>query len=103
MSSHCLEIEKGRHVKPKIPEEQRLCKLCKDGSIENEIHSLLHCNAFIEERVKFFTQVLQTDSDCLCDDSTESFINIMKSKNVKVMFHVCKFLCKMFKGRENFL
>ena len=32
MSSHCLEIEKGRHVKPKIPEEQtRECTVLLTG------------------------------------------------------------------------
>ena len=28
VSAHSLMIEKGRHFHPKIPPEQRLCKLC---------------------------------------------------------------------------
>ena len=35
LSSHSLEIERGRHCKKKIPSEDRLCKLCKAG-IEDE-------------------------------------------------------------------
>ena len=42
LSSHKLSIEKGRHSHPKIPEENRLCKVC--GVIENEKHFLLHCD-----------------------------------------------------------
>ena len=39
MSSHMLEIERGRHVKPqKIPLEQRTCQRCTLNSVDDEIH-----------------------------------------------------------------
>ena len=37
ISSHKLEIEKGRYMN--IPAEQRICRLCK-LDVENEIHFL---------------------------------------------------------------
>ena len=40
ISSHKLEIEKGRYMN--IPAEQRICRLCK-LDVENEIHFLLEC------------------------------------------------------------
>ena len=39
MSSHILEIERGRHVKPQeIPLEQRTCQRCTLNSVDDEIH-----------------------------------------------------------------
>ena len=43
LSSHNLSIEKGRHCKPKILVEKRLCKFCNINCIESEEHFLLHC------------------------------------------------------------
>jgi hypothetical protein len=40
ISSHNVEIEKGRYMN--IPAEQRICRLCK-LDVENEIHFLLEC------------------------------------------------------------
>ena len=43
-SNHDLLIEKGRHSKPKIPREERICNLCNSNEIEDEIHFLFHCS-----------------------------------------------------------
>ena len=41
MSSHMLEIERGRHVKPqKLPLEQRICQRCTSNSVDDEIQLL---------------------------------------------------------------
>ena len=40
-SSHPLEIEVARYMKPRPPREQRKCKLCKSDEIEDELHLLL--------------------------------------------------------------
>ena len=43
-SSHSLEIEKGRHTR--IPRENRTCKNCQNGTIENEEHFLINCSTY---------------------------------------------------------
>ena len=48
-SNHCLEIEKGRHNDK--PREERLCKACERGAIEDEHHFLLACPAYQEVRI----------------------------------------------------
>ena len=40
MSSHMLEVEKGRHFK--IPHSKRVCRLCKN-LIKDEFHFILVC------------------------------------------------------------
>ena len=43
LSAHSLEIEIGRYSPPRPPNE-RHCKLCNSGDIEDEYHFLLVCS-----------------------------------------------------------
>ena len=49
-SSHCLEIEKGRHRN--IPRDERLCKICKNNVIEDEEHFLVGCKTYDNLKTK---------------------------------------------------
>ena len=42
-------------------EKKQSCKLCSDGTIENEIHLLLNCPAYKNLRYCLFLRTLQTD------------------------------------------
>ena len=53
VSNHVLEIEKGRHKRPKIPVEERICKSCSMGSVEDEEHFLCVCPAYSQLRQEF--------------------------------------------------
>ena len=102
MSSHTLEIERGRHSKVKVPEQDRLCKFCNIGAIENESHFLLHCCRYMEERITLFTLLLQQQqSTILIENCDESFINIMNVQDEKILFSICKYIQKCFKMRNN--
>ncbi len=53
-ANHKLQIELGRQVKPvKVPVQQRYCKLCNLGAIEDEDHFLLVCLAYQSVRERF--------------------------------------------------
>ena len=43
-SDHCLLIDTGRHKK--VPQQQRLCKICND--IDDEFHFFLQCNSNVQ-------------------------------------------------------
>lgn len=47
-----LEIETGRYSRPKIPVENRLCKLCNKQCVENEVHFLIGCDFYSDLRHK---------------------------------------------------
>jgi hypothetical protein len=52
--NHKLQIELGRQVKPvKVLVQQRYCKLCNLGSVEDEDHFLLVCPAYQSVRKRF--------------------------------------------------
>ena len=54
MSSHMLEIERGRHVKPqKLPLEQRICQRCTSNSVDDEIHFVITCSYFLRSEIVY--------------------------------------------------
>ncbi len=48
-----LKIETGRYER--LPVEQRVCEVCGSDNVEDEMHFLISCNAFTQERTKLFT------------------------------------------------
>ena len=57
MSSHDLNIERGRFNNPITPKNQRICTRCEINEIDDEIHLLLHCSAMNNERKILFDSV----------------------------------------------
>ena len=41
-----LAIEKGKHVIPMIPADQRYCKVCNIDTFEDEEHFLCNCSKY---------------------------------------------------------
>jgi len=53
-ANHKLQIELGRQVKPvKVPMQQRYCKLCNLGAVEDEDHFFLVCLAYQNVQKRF--------------------------------------------------
>ena len=69
IGNHKLRIETGRHTKPKIPPQQRICKTC--NIMEDEIHFLVDCKLYSDIRNKY-KLTKQTDID-----SVDHFKNVM--------------------------
>ena len=101
LSSHSFNIEKGRHVRPKIPIDERLCTRCNQQSIEDEVHVLLYCSDYQELRVHLFAKIITSHIDnVLHDDPLICFNNIMLCENDTVQFGLAKFLLKVHKIRS---
>jgi exonuclease III len=95
LSSHELEIEKGRHAKPKIPCERRLCSKCILGCVEDELHMLTVCPLYHKERQILYSKV--NVSTCNTDKET---LNVILSSKGPAPFYVAMFLYKCFKKRN---
>ena len=94
LGSHNLEIEKGRHQKPKTPVNERLCKICNSNdSIEDEVHFLMTCPVYDDLRQEFFRirRNLGLPNDNFCNIITCEL----------TCFNLAKLLQKMFKRRNN--
>ncbi len=64
-SNHRLELECGRHAKPKsVPRRNRVCRMCSLGALEDEDHLLLVCLAHHDIRCKFGQQLGKQLTPC---------------------------------------
>ena len=73
-----LEIETGRHSRPSTPLDQRLCKLCNMNEVETELHFLLVCPLYEDQRVT------------LCDKARDLNVNFNELNHVEQMTYLVK-------------
>ena len=92
MSSHMLEIEWERHVKPqKIPLEQRIYQRCTSNSVDNEIHFLITCSYFATQRTNLLAKnkLHNTEFDSLSNN--DKFKYIMSSTHRPLVICLAKY------------
>ena len=97
MSSHMLEIERGRHIKPqKIPLEQRTCQRCTLNSVDDEIHFLITFSYFATQRTSLLAEskLLNSEFDSLSND--DKFIYIMSSTHRPLVICLAKYTYSCF-------
>ena len=94
MSSHDLNIERGRYNNPITPINQRICTRCESNEIDDEIHLLLHCNAMINERKILFNSVTATIN---IQPTNKMFLQIMTSRDITVVKSLAQFIYGCFK------
>ena len=94
MSSHDLNIERGRYNNPITPVNQRICTRCELNEIDDEIHLLLHCSAMNNERKILFNSVTATIN---IQPTKEMFLRIMTSRDITVVKSLAQFIYGCFK------
>ena len=79
LSAHKLEIEIGRYkVKGKNTDKKdRICQYCRSGEVESELHFIASCPNYKEERVNFYSDLVQRD---------EIYANLSWSRILDMMF-----------------
>ena len=92
LSSHNLNIEIGRHKRPYIPAEDRICEKCNLNVVEDEFHCLMACMKWTEPRIKLYEVACSAIYGFLVLSKNEQFHEIMISKNIDVNFALGKFL-----------
>jgi hypothetical protein len=84
-SSHNLRIELGRHERPRLPPEQRICLNCDLGEIEDEIHHLLKCLKYTKIRSKLICTIEKYVNDFSTKSIQEKFKIIMESREYEIV------------------
>ena len=91
LSDHNLEIESGRHIRPKINQENRACMFCsntdKQASIEDEVQFITRCDNFMQMknlRNEFFNEIMLPNG--YTDEKQHIILTKMDSKeeNIKL-------------------
>ena len=83
LSDHCLMVEKGRHIKPIIPRNERFCPSCPT-EVEDEIHFITQCTAY-NNRPNLFNKIESDVPNFLNMDNQEKFIFLMSQENKLLM------------------
>ena len=105
LSPHDLEIERGRYGTNSLPANERICKLCNEGKVEDEFHFLMRCPFYSEERASLLehthtnfkhTNFKKTRS---LNDS-DQFIWLMSQENSSCLIEIAQYLQKAFSKRE---
>ena len=100
--SHRLGIELGRHQKPRLPVERRLCIFCNSRKLDDEMHFLIHCEFHTNARKTFFSAVYKNIVDFESLNDKDKFRSILISTNEAVIFALGKFIHDGFKSRDVF-
>ena len=93
-SNFRLAIDQGRYNK--ITYTERLCPYCLDHGlryIEDELHTLLVCKRYSVLRDHYISKFIK-------NHSFQTFIDIMTSENLDVLFNVCLYLYNVQKLRK---
>jgi len=103
VSSHNLNIELGRHTRPTIPRDQRICGFCGEGEIDNEIHFLMECGFHSNEREILFTKIDHIVRLNDISSTPEKVLAIMTSKDQLVLKPLGEFVFNAFKKRDSYV
>ena len=104
ISDHKLMIEKGRHIHPTIPREERKCHMCTD-KIEDEVHFLTDCKLY-GSQINFWAQVSTKFPQTRNLNKEDKYTFIMTQEDPEIMELLLKtnyerqrlrnFLCEYF-------
>ncbi len=92
-----LAVETGRFRGVKL--EERLCEICKNGLIEDELHFLCVCDKYDLERNEMYTRISEKYPDFIELDNIDKLIFLMKNE----WKEVCNFIDIAWRKRKNIL
>ena len=106
VSAHRLMIESGRYNKPnKIPVDKRFCIVCKDGSVEDEIHFVCHCVVYNEKRSILFNTISDIFPKFTDMENDQKFVSIMTcfDGDSEAILLITNFISDCFEKRGSLL
>ena len=100
-SSHNLEIERGRYVRPRVKPEQRRCVVC--NVMDDEIHFVTQCRINACERRIFYQKMSSADPQFTSLNDKEKFIYLMQSNDQETLRWFAKYIYKSFHTRNELI
>ena len=82
-----LHIETGRFVDTNL--NDRVCQICGNGEIEDEIHFITSCSAYNDLRDTLYTQAADNNPEFKDYDMLDSFVYLMNNMQKPTMHFVC--------------
>ncbi len=85
-----MAIETGRHAKPKVPVQDRLCNNCV--VVEDELHHLIECDKYDLLRTSLYAKVTKHIQNFERLQPRDKFIQLLQSKVLAVQASIGTFL-----------
>ena len=101
ISSHNLEIERGRYVRPRVKPEQRRCVVC--NVMDDEIHFVTQCRINACERGIFYQKMSSADPQFTSLNDKEKFTYLMQSNEQETLRWFAKYIYKSFHTRNELI
>ena len=77
-------IETGRHTRPKMKIEDRICNRCDTNSIEDEFHYIMKCPQHTQARIKLFDHITTIDKDFKAMGEDDKLCYIMSNTDTLI-------------------
>ena len=106
LSAHTLQIETGRFSKIKTPRNKRFCLYCKTlniSTVENEIHFVITCPLYNEERKQLLDPVSRNFPNTASLNEENLYIWLMSQEDNETTRLLANFCRKSFNQRKDFL
>ena len=96
-----IAVETGRYSRPKIPLENRICTLCSQNFIEDEIHFLIDCEQYSDLRYDLFTSILEIHADFESLPSLVKYCLLMSEETIQCK--LARTVLNMYNRRKLFI
>ena len=101
LSDHDLQIQVGRHTRPKTLRHDRKCKTCSEH-LEDEAHFLIECNEDIKHKRDFIDSITLTYPELTSiSDKYLKYKFLMNMKNPEALRSLAFLVNFCFKNRSN--
>ena len=97
-STHKLAIETGRYQRPVVPSNERVCRICNSGQVEDEIHFIGQCTAYNEHRKLLIQEMNLTQ---FTGSEEEQVTIIMTSTKEEDFESLGQYILKCFRTRKD--
>ena len=101
LSAHRLNIETGRFNgrNQYVPPEGRICNMCSQNAIEDEIHFAISCPAYVDLREKLFTQIRPLNQHFSSYNDEQKFIWLLSAESPNIIALLALFVYESFQRR----
>ena len=103
LSSHDLEIERGRYDRKSTEPEQRHCKICqanKTQMMEDEFHFFMICSMYKTKRDTMLNSIYASFPNGKCLNLKDQFIWLMSQEDEICLKEIARFVSHYMELRD---
>ena len=92
LSSHDREIEKGRYGTQSLPADERICKLCNEGKVEDEFQFLIQYPFYSEEMASLLEHMHTNFENTRSLNDSDHIVWLISQENNSCLIKIAQYL-----------